>query len=102
LGERRATKPEKPRLETAQFIGRSCLQGGDRSALDEDLLAQSNADGLARGRVLTRRRIPTLDGFDGADFVAWTEKKPISDFDRAGFDASGQNAPLIKSINILD
>src|SRR4051812_23384112 len=81
LRERGAAQPKKARLESGQFVGRRCLQSGDPAAFDENLLAESDADGLAGSGNVARRSVPSFNRLDGAGLVAGAEEQPISHFD---------------------
>ena len=73
-----------------------------RAALDEDLFGERDADALAGGGVVARRRVPAFDGFDGAGLVAGREEQPVADLERAALDAAGEDAALVEAIDILD
>src|SRR6266536_2826318 len=68
----------------------------------KNLLRQRDADGFAGRGTLARWRTPTLDASDGAGLVRRREDEFVAYFDRAGFEAAGQNAPLVEAVEVLD
>ncbi len=48
------------------------------------------------------RGVPAFNCFDRADLVAGRKDNAVAHLDRAGFDAPGQDAALVETINVLD
>ena len=76
---------------------------GDLTALDEDLLVQGDADGLAGMRLDRRRwRAPAFDGSDVRCQIRRREQQAVADPKDAGLDTPGKNTAIIELVDVLD
>ena len=73
--------PKNPRLHLAVFERRVRFMRRDRAALDENLVGQRDADRFAHIGHAACRRIPSFDGFHGADAPAGGENDAVADVD---------------------
>ena len=72
------------------------------AALDENLLGQRDADGLAGAGGFSAIARPAFDGLDVADFVARREQNLVADFNRPGLDAARKGPSGVEPVNVLD
>jgi hypothetical protein len=101
--ERLAAEPEQRRPEHRGELRRRLRMTGDLASLDEDLLVQGDADGLA-GMRLDRCRIdvPRLDGADARGLARRREQQAVADAQHPRLDAPGQDAPGVELVDVLD
>ena len=101
-GQRRAAEPEDSRRELRREAGRIVGVHGHRSALDEQLIGERDAGRIAGRQRLDLRRVPALDRSHDARAARRQEQQLVAGPQRAGFDASGENAAMIEAIDVLN
>src|SRR5262245_54203396 len=78
--KRLLTEPKNAGLKACQLERGRRFVRGNRTARNENLLGQGNADGFASGSSISGWSAPAFDGFDSAAFVRGSENELIADF----------------------
>ncbi len=94
--------PENIRVEAVRLDWSFRLVRGHMTSFYEDLFTQRDPDGVTGNRLVTRRPIPRFDRGDDGRFICRRKNQLIADAQRTALDPPGNNAPLVKPINILD
>ena len=72
------------------------------SSTDEDLFGEGDGNGVTGFGLGFCWGAPDLDGGDGACFVVGRKDELVTDAEGAGFDATGEDAPVIESVDVLN
>src|SRR5438105_7903798 len=100
--ERLPHDPKKIRVKSIRLNRRVIFMRSDIAAFYENLFAQHDSDGVPCHGWTVRRCVPTLNSCDNRRFVCRRKNQLIPRSQRSRFDPAGNDAPSIKSINILN
>jgi hypothetical protein len=101
--QRLVAEPHQAGAEDVGLDRRVLLQAGDGAALDEELLVQREADGLAGLRLGGRHRnVPAFDAGDARHLVARRKQQAVADAQAARLEAADEDAPLVELVDVLD